>query len=93
VLPENNRFPVVESPLPLPLQAVYRDFATSDPVIDVAPMAMNVLAVGPENTATGLAGRTNDLTRSVAVTLTQGNVYGALLVDTVFVPSRSDIEL
>lgn len=88
----DNRFPVVESRLPLPLVAIYRDFATTDPTIDIETMPMNVLAVGPDNIAEGSKGHTPDLSKALKATLTQGNVYGALLIDTMFVPAHSSID-
>lgn len=89
----DNRFPVLDSPLPQPLVAVYRDFSTSEPVVDVEDMPMNVIEVGPGNEAVGVSGRTSDLTKSLQATLTQRNVYGALLVDTMFVPAHAAIEV
>jgi hypothetical protein len=88
----DNRFPVLDSPLPQPIVAIYRDFSTTDPTIDTQDMAMNVLEVGPGNDAVGTSGYTSSLTKSLQATLTQRNVYGALLVDTIFVPSRASID-
>lgn len=88
----DDRFPVVESRLPLPLVAIYRDFSTEDPTVDPEFMPMNVLAVGPDNLAEGLSGHTSDLSKSLKATLTQGNVYGALLIDTMFVPAHASID-
>lgn len=88
----DNRFPVIDSPLPQPLVAIYRDFATTEPTVDVEDMPLNKIEVGPGNEAVGTSGHTDDLTKSLQAVLTQRNVYGALLVDTMFVPAHSGVE-
>lgn len=101
-LPENswipakandNRFPVLDSPLPQPIVGIYRDFSTDPPTVDPENMPMNIVEVGPGNDAVGTSGHDAAFIKSLEVILTQRNVYGALLADTLFVPAHASIEV
>ena len=89
---DDDRFLTEASELPEPIIGVYRDFSTSDPVTDIVPLTMNTVIVGADNEVLGYDGKTEGDVRGIKAVLSQGSVYGATLIDTMFVPSPSGTE-
>jgi len=84
---DDERFPVVDIPLPEPIVGRYLDFAKNEPTTELRPIAMSTITSGELNEATGFVGRDNEFRATLEAKLILGSVYGSALIDRMNVPA------